>query len=195
MMRYWLVAFMFSIASGFFWPAAGFAHSYVEDSEPGDEQTVEEAVEIITLNFDAGIESHTTITVKDREGNEFLVADEEVNSPVYEAHLEAPLYEGQYTVEWEALGEDGHTTEGTLSFAVLEEEVDEENEEDIEESEETVEAETDIEETEDEMGAEDETASEEKATNEGEDSAFFWWILGGFLVLGGAGFVFVLTRR
>ncbi|WP_026672119.1 copper resistance CopC family protein [Alkalihalobacterium bogoriense] len=120
-----------------FIPSFVFAHSYVYESYPGDGEVVDEAVEQLELSFDAGIESHSTLSITKDDGTSIVVESIEVDSPVLIAQLEEPLYEGNYTVVWEALGADGHGTSGSYSFSVTAEqpqvEVEEEPAEVVEE--------------------------------------------------------------
>ncbi|GAE30894.1 copper resistance CopC family protein [Halalkalibacter hemicellulosilyticus] len=110
-------------------PTIVSGHSYVEESEPSEGEQVE-IVEKIVLTFNAGIEKVSTATVIGDEGE--VEGTVEVESPVLTIYLEDMLPSGEYEVQWQALGEDTHTTEGSFSFIVdapLEEEIDEELEE------------------------------------------------------------------
>ncbi|QQK81703.1 copper resistance protein CopC [Salicibibacter cibi] len=140
-----------------------FAHAHMEDSDPEDGETVEEEVETITVFFDSGIESATTSTVTDEEGNEHELADETIEGDDYIATLQEPLTSGDYTVEATVLAEDGHTTEEAFTFSVDADEASEEEEATEEENNgteeaETVEGEAATEETTDEESAAAETA-------------------------------------
>ncbi|GAK12675.1 copper resistance protein CopC [Geomicrobium sp. JCM 19039] len=129
------------------------AHSYVDTSTPEDGETVEETVDTITMHFDAGIEPATTAVVTDADGNEYTIGSEEFEGDDFIVHLDEPLPSGDYTVAWQALGADGHGTEGEFNFTVdaqeEEEVVEEEEPEVIEEEEADLEveesAETDVE--------------------------------------------------
>ncbi|MCK0471901.1 copper resistance protein CopC [Halalkalibacter sp. APA_J-10(15)] len=110
-------------------PTIASGHSYVEESEPSEGEKVE-IVEEIVLTFNAGIENVSTATVIGEEGE--VEGTVEVESPVLTIYLDDMLPSGEYEVQWQALGEDTHTTEGSFSFVVdapLEEEIDEELEE------------------------------------------------------------------
>ncbi|AXF56425.1 copper resistance CopC family protein [Salicibibacter kimchii] len=154
-----IATFLMSLALA----SAAFAHAHPEDFNPKDGATVEEEVETITVFFDSGIESATTATVADDEGNEHELADETIEGNDYIATLQEPLPSGDYTVELTVLAEDGHTTEEAFTFsvdaneAVEEEDATEEEENGTEEAE-TVEDEAATEETSDEESAAAETA-------------------------------------
>ncbi|SDI88732.1 copper resistance CopC family protein [Natribacillus halophilus] len=162
------------------------AHSYVEDSDPAEDATVEEEVDTLTLNFDAGIESATTATVVDDEGEEYEIAEESVESPEYSATLTEPLPSGDYIIEWEALGDDGHTTEGEVAFSVA---VDEDATEDEAIEQETNEEETTT--TEDDSAQEEETAAGETT----EDDGAGWIITASLALIIIGALIFFISRR
>ncbi|MDT8860573.1 copper resistance protein CopC [Alkalihalobacillus sp. MEB130] len=95
------------------------AHSYVTDSTPADGEELAEAVTEIMLHFNAGIERVSTATVYFEDGEEVSVEDITVESPDLTISLNEPLAPGDYTVDWRALGEDTHQTEGTIAFRIL----------------------------------------------------------------------------
>ncbi|KHF40486.1 copper resistance CopC family protein [Halalkalibacter okhensis] len=101
------------------------AHSYVTESTPGDGDVIEEAVDQIVLHFNAGIERVSTATVYYEDGEEVEIENIDVESPDLTIFLVEPLLPGEYVVEWNALGEDTHQTEGSISFEILEYEVEE----------------------------------------------------------------------
>lgn len=107
-----------------------FGHSYVSESVPEDGAEVD-VVEEINLTFNAGIENVSTATVIGEQGE--IDGRVEVNSPVLTIYFDEALPPGSYEVQWQALGEDTHTTEGILSFHVAE------TEEEVEIVEETIE--------------------------------------------------------
>ncbi|QQK81086.1 copper resistance protein CopC [Salicibibacter cibi] len=174
------------------------AHSYVEESDPAEDSSVDEDIDTITLIFDAGIELATKATVFDDEGEEYEITDESVESPEYSATLVGPLPSGDYTVEWEALGEDGHTTEGEVAFTIdIDEAIDEEEEAEngtanVEEGksgeEEASEENTT---TEDASTQEEETAAAE-TTDEGGTGWMITAVLA-LIIIGAV--VFIITRR
>ncbi|MBM7632237.1 copper resistance CopC family protein [Geomicrobium sediminis] len=169
-----------------------YAHSYVDESIPADGETVEEPVETLTLHFDAGIEPATTVTITDQDGEEFAVQEENVEGDDFIVELEESLPSGDYNVFWQALGADGHGTEGEFNFTV-----DAPEEEVVEEEEVTEEDATDedaIEEAvEEDDGAEEnvsETADEDTSDN---NTGLIVGIVAGIVVLGAV--VFLISRR
>lgn len=96
------------------------AHSYVIESKPSEGSEVTEKLSEIILTFNAGIESVSTAIVLNDQGEEMPIRDILVDSPLLIMNLAESLLPGSYTVEWRALGEDTHQTEGSFSFDVLE---------------------------------------------------------------------------
>lgn len=96
-------------------PLTAQAHSVLEASTPAEGEVVTEAIEQIALDFSAGIEqgSKMTMTV-DGQAVDFsdvaVMEDQLVGTPQEE------LLDGSYVVTYEVLSEDGHPIDGTLSF-------------------------------------------------------------------------------
>ncbi|MFC6904921.1 copper resistance protein CopC [Halalkalicoccus tibetensis] len=103
-------------------PLAG-AHAYLNESEPGNGEAVEEVPEEVGLSFSGDGVQIAEVSVTGPDG-------EDVSGP---AHVDpddprlvaAPIEEagegereGIYVVEWEVLADDGHTTSGTFLFSV-----------------------------------------------------------------------------
>ncbi|OLO40371.1 hypothetical protein BTR23_07745 [Alkalihalophilus pseudofirmus] len=99
-------------------PLQVFGHSYVGSSSPNEGELVEEPLEQIQVNFDAGIEQHTSIELVNEAGEVIPISEQSVEAQTLTAILVQPIYSGNYTIHWTALGSDGHTTEGTISFSV-----------------------------------------------------------------------------
>lgn len=157
-----------------------FGHAHPEGYDPEDGETVEEEVDTITAFFDSGIESATTATVTDEEGNEHELADETIEGDDYIATLDEPLPSGDYTVEMTVLAEDGHTTEEAFTFSVDAEEA-------VEEEEDAIEEEVATEETSEEESAADET------TESGDDGGA-GLMLGAIGVIIAAAIIFFIFR-
>jgi len=165
-----------------------FAHAHLEDSDPEEGETIEEEVETITAFFDSGIESATTATVTDEEGNELELADEAIEGDDYIATLDEPLTSGDYTVEMTVLAEDGHTTEEEFTFSVDAAEAVEEEEEGAEEA-------GAVEEESTEEASEEESAAAETA--EGGDDGGAGGLLIGVIgvIIAGAIIFFIFRSR
>ncbi|AXF55932.1 copper resistance CopC family protein [Salicibibacter kimchii] len=175
------------------------AHSHVEESEPAEDSTTEEDVDTIMLAFDAGIESATTATVSDDEGEEYEITEESVESPDYVATLAEPLPSGDFTVEWQALGEDGHTTEGEVVFTVDTDEAIDEEDETVNGTENLVEQESGEEEANEEEAATEAVSTQEEETAAAEtteaDGGAGWMMTAVLALIIIGAFVFFITRR
>ncbi|MBU8906675.1 copper resistance CopC family protein [Desertibacillus haloalkaliphilus] len=112
-------------------PNTIFAHSHLESSNPANGEVVEEELGTILLTFDAGIEAASTVEIIDEDGGEVAIEGVEIDSPHMEVILPGALENGHYQVNWTALGEDTHITEGEFSFTVERPEVQEQEEEEL----------------------------------------------------------------
>jgi LPXTG-motif cell wall-anchored protein len=96
-------------------PMTAQAHSVLEASTPADGEVVTEQLETIALDFSAGIEQGSTMTMTmDGEAVDFsevaVMEDQLIGTPAQE------LMDGSYVVEYAVLSEDGHPIEGTMAF-------------------------------------------------------------------------------
>ncbi|MCM2677888.1 copper resistance CopC family protein [Alkalicoccobacillus plakortidis] len=169
-----LVMVMAGLLIGFV-PTNAFAHSQLESSTPEDGQTIQEQTDTIELQFSAGIESASTLTLTNEAGEE-LPVEVNTNGSSLEAKTEEPLANGVYEVAYNILSEDTHPVEGTFSFTV--------NAEEAEEPE--AEAEPETEEPADEENQEEPVeAPDNQVDTEQESSGFsFIWIAVIIVVIG-----------
>lgn len=96
-------------------PMTAQAHSVLEASTPADGEVVTEQLETIALDFSAGIEQGSTMSMTmDGEAVDFsevaVMDDQLIGTPAQE------LLDGSYVVEYAVLSEDGHPIEGTMAF-------------------------------------------------------------------------------
>nr|WP_235920727.1 copper resistance protein CopC [Natronorubrum halalkaliphilum] len=103
------------------------AHAYLSDSDPGNGEQVDDVPEEVTLYFSGDGVVNADVVVEGPDGDpvssEPEIDDEDsqiVRVPIDDADAE----EGMYTVDWEVLAEDGHTTAGSFFFAVGDEPLD-----------------------------------------------------------------------
>ncbi|WP_179295424.1 copper resistance protein CopC [Bacillus sp. FJAT-45350] len=162
-------------------------HSYVERSFPSDGELITEPLKEIELYFDGGIEEHSHITLLNEDGSEIEIIDQIVTSPTLTALIATPLENGAYVIEWNALGSDGHATEGSILFSVsIEDET-----QGIEEP-----ATDEIQQTDDEVLVDEEIEStEEINSNVDTDSTNTFTIAIIGLIVIGLVFLFVLRRK
>jgi len=110
-MKKWIVTMLILLM----WPATVMAHSHMETSVPENGATVIEPLEEVVLTFSAGIEEGSTLTLTGVEGKveftEFEIEDRKVRGTLAE-----PLPDGQWTLGWNVISEDGHPIEGEINF-------------------------------------------------------------------------------
>ncbi|WP_247730551.1 copper resistance CopC/CopD family protein [Halovivax limisalsi] len=101
------------------------AHAYLDETTPGNGEQVETLPEELALAFSGdGIQvAEVEVTGPNGDvvsGSAVVDADDRrlVRVPLAEADDGAPAPEGMYTVEWEILSDDGHTTDGSFFFTV-----------------------------------------------------------------------------
>ncbi|EZH64326.1 hypothetical protein DH09_01000 (plasmid) [Bacillaceae bacterium JMAK1] len=160
------------------------AHSYVTSSTPEDGETIEQPIEIIDLTFDAGIEPSSTITIQDADGTDYEISELNIEETEITVELSDILFTGDYTLEWEALGVDGHITEGTIQFQVdaEEPEVDEEETREVSTTEDdgwADDAQHVMQETTDDLEEVDASSSEEIQNNNG---TIIGLVIGGIVI-------------
>ncbi|WP_432359764.1 copper resistance CopC family protein [Sporosarcina sp. UB5] len=100
------------------------AHTGLTSTSPADGEVLVEDIYEIVLEFDTKIESTSTVKVFN-EKNEELVSNAQVNDNVMTSGFMEPLDNGTYTVKWKIIGADGHPMQGTYSFMVSQDELQE----------------------------------------------------------------------
>ncbi|NGM67826.1 copper resistance protein CopC [Natronolimnobius sp. AArcel1] len=105
------------------------AHAYLSETDPGNGEQVETLPEDVTLTFSGDGVQNADISVVDPDGEE--VSDDPEIDPDDTQLVDVPLEvngddapEGMYTVEWEVLADDGHTTSGSFFFSLGDEPLD-----------------------------------------------------------------------
>lgn len=93
------------------------AHSTLESSSPSDGETVQEQLMEITMQYNTSIDPMSTFTLTETSGKEVSV-ETTVNDNVLSGTIDRPLANGEYTVEWNIIGADGHPITGTYAFTV-----------------------------------------------------------------------------
>lgn len=96
-------------------PMTAHAHSVLESSTPAEGAVVAEPIEQVVLDFSAGIEQGSAMTMTmDGTAVDFsevaVMEDQLVGTPAQE------LEDGSYVVEYDVLSEDGHPIQGSLAF-------------------------------------------------------------------------------
>lgn len=169
------------------------AHTDLSTTNPEDGSEVTEAIDSISLTYSGQIEEGSSFEVLDAEGTEVSVNEFTVTDGVLTGNLEAPLENGEYTVNWNSISEDGHPLEGTFGFTVnapVEEVATTEQSESTDETEIT---DTMTEEA-DETSQATEVASS-AATMDQQESSPLIWVIAALAVVLVAVSVFTIARR
>lgn len=99
--------------------APASAHDVLLDSSPQDGETVDRALEAITLTFNNEVQDlGSQLVLTDGEGT--VVAEEEgaAQGTLVAFEFDEPLANGDYTVAWRVVSSDSHPIEGDLAFTV-----------------------------------------------------------------------------
>ncbi|SNR65244.1 copper resistance CopC/CopD family protein [Halorubrum vacuolatum] len=103
------------------------AHAYLSDTDPVNGEQVDTLPEEVTLYFSGDGVVTADISIEDPDGE--VISEEPEIDPVDSQVVRVPIgdaedQDGMYTVSWEVLAEDGHTTAGSFFFAVGDEPLD-----------------------------------------------------------------------
>ena len=107
----------------FAFSSAVSAHTGLTSSSPADGEDVAEDVHEIVLEFNTKIETTSTVKVFNENEEEIIVSNIQVNDNVMTGGFMSPLDNGTYTVDWKIIGADGHPIQGTYSFMVNQDEL------------------------------------------------------------------------
>lgn len=99
-------------------PGMAAAHTVMKSSVPIDGETVGEPVQTVTATFGQNIQSFSTMTVLNEEGQAVDPVQVTVDGKVLQAEFAPALGNGKYTAEWKVVASDGHTVKGKFSFVV-----------------------------------------------------------------------------
>lgn len=169
------------------------AHTDLSTTNPEDGSEVTEAIDSISLTYSGQIEEGSSFEIMDADGTVVSVNEFTVTDGVLTGNLTAPLENGEYTVNWNSISEDGHPLEGTFGFTVsapVEEVVTTDQSESTDETETT---DTMTEEAEETSQA-TEVASSATIMDQQESSPLIWVIAALAVVLVAAS-VFTIARR
>jgi copper resistance protein C len=97
-------------------PSFAFAHSELESATPAEGEKVTTDLETVVLTFSTKIESLSTIKLKN--DNKEIPLQVSVEDDQMIGKMNAPLENGNYTVEYKVIGADSHVIEGNYTFSV-----------------------------------------------------------------------------
>ncbi|MFJ8245935.1 copper resistance protein CopC [Peribacillus asahii] len=95
-----------------------FAHTHLGSSSPKDGQVVTEKLREITLNFEGKIEQGSKFELSNTQGQSIPVENISIDEGEMTGNLANPLENGEYLVNWNIIGADGHPIDGEFSFTV-----------------------------------------------------------------------------
>jgi methionine-rich copper-binding protein CopC len=94
------------------------AHAELVKSVPEPGSVVDASIKEIRLTFDEAIEEGSSITLFAEGFQTVSGVQAQLDGARMSATIPAALDPGLYTVEWSAVGDDGHTTQGSYQFSV-----------------------------------------------------------------------------
>ncbi|WHX89409.1 copper resistance CopC family protein [Peribacillus simplex] len=94
------------------------AHTSLEDSTPKDGEVITEPIQELTLIFGTKVEQNSRINVSNSNGEPVKLGNFVIEEDEMWATFLQPLKNGNYIVDWEIIGTDGHPIEGKFSFSV-----------------------------------------------------------------------------
>lgn len=186
---------LFTFILLFTFVSAAFAHTGLESSNPQNGEVLNEELTTITLTFEGNIEQGSTFTLQDANGKTITVDNIAINENILTGVLSTPLGNGDYTVDWSIIGEDGHLIEDSFTFSIDASTIEEENnavtsengESETEVTTESNEVETEVEQT-------NESENTEAEQDEG-NTNFLFIIIGALVVIIIISAVFLARRK
>lgn len=99
-------------------PNTVFAHTGLKSSTPNDKEIISQPLTEILLEFNTALEKLSTFTLIDTQGQKVIVDNINVDENKLKGTFKSPLPNGDYTVNWKIVGEDGHVIERSFAFSV-----------------------------------------------------------------------------
>jgi LPXTG-motif cell wall-anchored protein len=99
-------------------PTTAFAHSGLKSSTPNDKEIITKPLNEIVMEFNTNIEKLSTFTLLDKQGQKVIVDNIAVEGKKLKGTFKDPLPNGDFTVNWKIVGEDGHVIERGFTFTV-----------------------------------------------------------------------------
>lgn len=107
-----LLGLIFMLSTG-----VSSAHTNLQESNPADGETITKELNELVLVFETKIESLSTFTLLLNNETE-IETEITVDQDTMTGTLSEPLANGEYTVNWDIIGADGHQITGDFSFTV-----------------------------------------------------------------------------
>ncbi|WP_018757941.1 copper resistance CopC family protein [Paenibacillus terrigena] len=99
-------------------PTTIFAHTGLKDSSPSSKEVITTELKEITLNFKTTIGELSSFDILDASKQKVDSLKVTVQDKSMVGTLPEALPNGEYTVNWKILGEDGHVVKHSYSFTV-----------------------------------------------------------------------------
>ncbi|WP_318507500.1 copper resistance protein CopC [Bacillus sp. T3] len=95
-----------------------FAHTGLESSSPQNGEIIKEEITQITLTFETKVEQGSKFELQNSIGEPVIVENLALSENQMVGNLSNPLKNGEYIVNWNIIGADGHPIEGEFTFSV-----------------------------------------------------------------------------
>ena len=105
------------IAWGLVGTGSLYAHTTLSSANPEPDSTVTEELQEIVLTFNTDVDATSTFTLL-LDGAEQAFGSVEVEGQYVRGVVEQPLPNGDYTVAWRIVGEDGHSIQSEYAFTL-----------------------------------------------------------------------------
>lgn len=96
------------------------AHTHIAVSNPSEGQIVTDELKEITLTFDGNLEKLSSMKVV-KNGTELTGLRVQIEAEKMFGIIPEPLENGDYVIQWNIAGEDGHPITGEINFTVQKE--------------------------------------------------------------------------
>ncbi|NMD71228.1 hypothetical protein HHO41_13055 [Bacillus sp. DNRA2] len=97
---------------------SAYAHTGLENSSPQNGEVIKQELKQITLTFETKVEQGSTLELQNSTGEPVLVENIALSENEMVGSLKDPLKNGEYIVNWNIIGADGHPIEGQYTFSV-----------------------------------------------------------------------------
>lgn len=94
------------------------AHTGLKDSTPKDGEVLTKPIQELTLIFQTKVEQTSKVNVLNSKGEPVNLGNFVIEGNEMWATFLQPLDNGNYKVDWEIIGADGHPIEGEFAFSV-----------------------------------------------------------------------------
>lgn len=95
-----------------------YAHTGLESSSPQNGEIIKEEIKQITLTFETKVEQGSKFELQNSIGEPIIVENLALSENQMVGNLSNPLKNGEYIVNWNIIGADGHPIEGEFTFSV-----------------------------------------------------------------------------